>query len=687
MWTGIGSPKPESLSARLSKRRRILFWLLLLVALVLRLYQLNAYSIWLDEAWQYGSSDHPWNRIRSGAAPADQMFLSLLVTHLHILTHFDGDAWQLRMSPVIFGVVAVGATFLFVREVFEERAAWIAACLAAFWPRLIQYSQEMRPYSLFVLLATVAAFALHRALRTNSVRYWGLFSLAVVLELYNHFIAATNALAWAVFAASWILFSLLRSYLTEAGAVSRHFSFVRLALAAASAGVISLALLPVLPLYLRFQQAVSYQGFLGRSRLILNGDTLRRIFGYTIGLGDNATVYLIGGLGLLGFAYACFRYARGAALCLLWIGLPISLAMVRSSGQAVVSSTRYLQFVTPAYLALAAIGILAVAAGMEVTIGKSLSRVLGGIPAFVFRFGLTAALITLTAAPLRALYSHDPKEVPVDLRSAYARVLSRATPNDIVVGFGDVRFWNNGWFRVTDPYYLRNSAVVKEVITMGTMSYAAIPFRPAGRATGRLFAIVPTAPDLQAKIRETAPDQYDTTCWDHICVLESRGQRPVSEVFDDFCERFEFIDPLELANVRPNVKVERVNSSLAAEPIPAELNLEIINQWVVRGPDVTIQTHAADGLTLSGWAIWDRTSPAGGVQVKIDDQVFKATYGASRPDVEFHFGNSALRPSGFLLRLPAQLLSSGDHVLTVQVLNPQGTGFRSSPPYSFTIVP
>src|SRR2546421_11189839 len=115
------SPKVESFLDWLSQRRTMLLWLLLLAALVLRLYKLNAYSLWLDEAWQYGSSDHPWDRIRSSSVPVDQMFLSMLVTHLHIITHFDADAWQLRMSPVIFGVAAVGVIFLFVREGFEER--------------------------------------------------------------------------------------------------------------------------------------------------------------------------------------------------------------------------------------------------------------------------------------------------------------------------------------------------------------------------------------------------------------------------------------------------------------------------------------------------------------------------------------------------------------------------------------
>src|SRR5438045_7457384 len=92
----------------LLQRRWYLFFFLLGIALALRLINLNAYSIWLDEAWQYGSSDHPLDRIRNAHSfPVDQMFLSMLITQLHILTHFDGDAWQLRLTPVLFGVAAV----------------------------------------------------------------------------------------------------------------------------------------------------------------------------------------------------------------------------------------------------------------------------------------------------------------------------------------------------------------------------------------------------------------------------------------------------------------------------------------------------------------------------------------------------------------------------------------------------
>src|SRR6202008_504762 len=119
------------------------------------------------------------------------------------------------------------------------------------------------------------------------------------------------------------------------------------------------------------------------------------------------------------------------------------------------------------YLALVAAGVWGVAAGARMVTAFLLPLPTARISGLVIPFGLTATLVALTATPLWALYSHNPKEVPVDLRSAYSYILSRATTNDMVVGFGDIGFWSQNWFRVTDSYYLRNNRVVKGVITTG----------------------------------------------------------------------------------------------------------------------------------------------------------------------------------------------------------------------------
>jgi hypothetical protein len=553
----------SSLPSLIERHRRFLFWLLLLAALGFRLFRLNAYSIWLDEAWQYGSSDHPLDRVKSDTGfPVDQMFLSMLVTNLHILTHFDADAWQLRMSPVIFGVAAVATIFFLAREMFDERTAWVATCLATVWPRLIQYSQEMRAYSLFVLLATTAAFALLRALRTNSLKYWVLFSASVILELYNHFMAATNALALGLFTAGWVAVTLIRTYFPSPAPYTRRALLARLGLAAAGFAAIGLGLLPVLQFYIRFQNFVSRQGYRGGSPLRLTPDNLQTIFGFDIGLGIGTSVYIIGACAIIGFVYACVRFPRAAALCFFWIGLPIFLAMMRKGGEGILGSTRYLQFVTPAYLSLIAAGIVGVSDGVEQLIRRLLSYRPEMPKPSIPLVALTIVLLTLCVAPLRLLYGNNPKEVAVDLRSAYDYVLSRATPNDVVLGFGEVTFWHSGWFRATDAYYFhKKPGIVREVVTLGTMNYAPIPFRDIDRATGRLFCMVPTRGSLQPTIHEVAGDNYETTCWERICVLESRAQLSAADLFDDFCVRFSFMDPEGLARVRREHEQARANTN------------------------------------------------------------------------------------------------------------------------------
>jgi len=369
--------------------------------------------------------------------------------------------------------------------------------------------------------------------------------------------------------------------------------------------------------------------------------------------------------------------------------------MIRSSGAALISSTRYLQFITPAYLAFIAAGVVALAQGMVWLVRRILTARQTDAAALALRIGLTCLLLALTIQPLVALYSNNPKEVAVDLRSAYAYVLSRATPNDVVVGFGENAVWHSGWFRATDPYYLRGQNAVHEVITMGTKNYAIIPYESIDHATGKLFAMMPTRPEFQPKLHAVAADQYDVNCWERICVLESRGNRPVKDLFDDFCTRFAFMDPAGLQKARqehaesgkePKIPIERVESSLKAEPTPADLNLEVFNGAVLHGAEEGLQARAQDGLTLVGWAMWER-SAAGGVQVAIDDQLFNASYGASRTDVASHFNNPALTSSGFTFKLPADVIPPGQHVLTVHVLSPDGTAFRSSSAYSLTIAP
>src|SRR5207245_2897434 len=86
---------------------------------------------------------------------------------------------------------------------FSERAALIAAALAAVNPYLVWYSQEARSYSLLVLLSALSLLLFARALREPTRRAfvaWGVVSaLAVFTHYFAVFLLVPEA-AWLIYA-------------------------------------------------------------------------------------------------------------------------------------------------------------------------------------------------------------------------------------------------------------------------------------------------------------------------------------------------------------------------------------------------------------------------------------------------------------------------------------------------------
>jgi Dolichyl-phosphate-mannose-protein mannosyltransferase len=96
---------------------------------------------------------------------------------------------SLRSISALAGVAAVPVVYLAASRLISRRGALIAAALTACNPFLIWYSQEFRPYELWVLLtaAGLYAFAIARVQPTpRAVLAWALIS---ALALANHYYA------------------------------------------------------------------------------------------------------------------------------------------------------------------------------------------------------------------------------------------------------------------------------------------------------------------------------------------------------------------------------------------------------------------------------------------------------------------------------------------------------------------
>ncbi len=175
--------------ARRPALNRVLLFLLVVAAAILRFAALGRQPLWLDEAADAAFSARPfWDCIFAETVhpPLYRMLL-----HFVVLRFGDSAAVE-RFLPAVFGILAVPLAALLARRFFPD-AEIAAAALIATSPFLIFYSQENRDYSLFILLALVSTWAFWNFLESG--RGLPLYGMLSMLLLYTHHLAAFVLLA------------------------------------------------------------------------------------------------------------------------------------------------------------------------------------------------------------------------------------------------------------------------------------------------------------------------------------------------------------------------------------------------------------------------------------------------------------------------------------------------------------
>ena len=161
----------------------------------------------------------------------------------------------------------------------------------------------------------------------------------------------------------------------------------------------------------------------------------------------------------------------------------------------------------------------------------------------------------LVAPALIALYSHNPKSLPVDLRSAYAYLLAHARPNDLILGAGEAGTWNSSWFYSTDGYFFRSQVAPRGAGTIPVRAnppppnLGAFPFQTVDAAKGKLFVIIVVGRNKESRLRQAAGDAFVSSCWEEVCVMESTSNLPIQLRLDDFLKRSAFLDPVEFGSL------------------------------------------------------------------------------------------------------------------------------------------
>ncbi|MDZ4762756.1 MAG: glycosyltransferase family 39 protein [Alphaproteobacteria bacterium] len=193
---------------RMGGTEHIVFWALIVLSFVLRVYKLDA-PLWFDEIMTL---------IHYVRLPFDQLIADYSSFNNHLfyslqakaaVSAFGESAWVLRLPALIFGVGGVWALWRLARTTLGASESLLAAALLALSYHHIWFSQNARGYTelMFWCLAALVIFV--EAIGSRSWRAWGMFGLVLAAAMYTHltaaFFIAAMGLAYAgMLAATWL---------------------------------------------------------------------------------------------------------------------------------------------------------------------------------------------------------------------------------------------------------------------------------------------------------------------------------------------------------------------------------------------------------------------------------------------------------------------------------------------------
>ena len=352
---------------------------------VLGWFDLGDRSLWYDEAFTVGIVDRPvgdalW-RIANWELNQSPYYLLFLAWH-RIAT---GEVF-LRSLSVLFAVASVPALYLLGRRLAGAWVGAVAAVLLATHALYVEWSQQLRGYSLVVLLVIVATLLFLRAVEDPAVGRVVAYAVVAALAAYAHFFALL------VIAAHGVWLATLRPIPMRLVAM---------------AGAIGAVLVSPLAWYLLTREGDPLNWVAEPTGPLLQ-ETAVDLAG-----GSDVLVVLYGTLALVG-AVSLLRGAVGRrvlVLPVLWVLVPVVVTVASSYTAKPLLVPRFLLVVVPALALVAAAGIRA-------------------LPRRGVQFAALAALVFASGAELADWYRGSSFE---DWRGATATVLAGAEDGDVVV--------------------------------------------------------------------------------------------------------------------------------------------------------------------------------------------------------------------------------------------------------------
>lgn len=317
---------------------------ILFLGLLFRLINLSQ-SLWHDESGNvvYAKSLDLWQYVVH--YPIGDFHPNGYFAILWVWGHLFGfSEISVRMPSVIFGVLTIVMVYLIGKKFFSEKTGLIAAILLATAPLHIYYSQEARMYSFAAFAATFSFFLLIQFINKAAHSFW-LYSLGIALVLYSDYVAYLIIVPQIVYV-----------LIVEKRLLKKLF------LAFFIGGLLALPTLLILPS--QFIYGIHLADRIGGWKEAVGAATLKNylLLPVKILVGrisiDNGIIYsAVIGLTAIPYLFlfikSKFRFDKNNFWLLLWLIIPVVLAILISPFIPIFSYFRLL-FILPAFYLLVA---------------------------------------------------------------------------------------------------------------------------------------------------------------------------------------------------------------------------------------------------------------------------------------------------------------------------------------------
>jgi uncharacterized membrane protein len=402
------------------------YWLLALLAFVIRSYRLDVQSIWFDEGWSWHLARMPLSEMATTTAGdrSPVLYYTLLRLWLQLA---GASEFAMRYVSLIADVITVALVLAMGRlmsggargQGSRGVSYLVAGLLYAVCPFAVFYAQETRMYALVSMYCTASSYALLRWLRQTRANKPGFFKkpglLARELALKWLIISAV-CLALAIHSHYYAVFLLPAHALVVVLTGRNRTNVIRWCMAAVC------IVLSMLPWLLVARGGFAYDDGFQFPLNTIDGRMLEWLrsfanggFGYAL---PDLWVWLLlaaGGVGLMGFAWAKrWREMFWLAMLVVVPLLAATVAVRVVYPYRSVFHPRYLIYIAPMACVLLA----------SATPKSVLARAFCLVP---------CALCLYLWLPQLQIYFTQPNAIRDDYRAATQHVVEALEPNDLVV--------------------------------------------------------------------------------------------------------------------------------------------------------------------------------------------------------------------------------------------------------------